>query len=95
MNIIHRCKAVPIVEYECEIEYDYCCKDMKKAINKYKKLVTNDCSGYSYSNVFQFRKDKITMPTKYDACYGSTTNYMDVNYCPFCGKRIQIRKVIE
>ena len=95
MNITHRCKAVPIVEYECKIEYDYCCKDMKKAIEKDKKLIISTYSCREYNNVLQFREDKIFMPTKFDYSGGNTANYIVVNYCPFCGKRIQISKVTE
>ncbi len=67
------------------IEEEFCCNDMKNAWNDFVVWGSDD----SFLNT---TKSATIVQVK---CYPSQTymEYMEINYCPFCGQKIEIENI--
>jgi len=85
-------KKIEIVEHEEIGIMHVCCEQMQKALKNYTNKRGDDVTSLFYNKCF--KKPFLSIPTHHYYHYDETLcDWEKMNYCPFCGKKID--SVIE
>lgn len=79
------CTTENVIEKKESCRKTYCCNRLKIAMNRYK----NGKGDYNYINShFTIGEKKVILETH--SSYHEESHYMNVDFCPFCGKALVI-----